>query len=1130
MHEYIRDSIDIVYEDENAGSKLSDPEIDIPPCGSECAAFSNHGITVTHTDPVEWRGLPSFTENIPPKSCTARPYGRMLDHDNPDRTWISDPEEQQEALGDFFKAFELEKSLVFFYIDYPHPLGVDEGPKTIVGVSRITNIGDQYYYPPSDRGTGDDPVWSRCITHGFPEDGIRLPYHEYINSGEDPSSMICEVPSECRASFSYVSEHIDDDQAVVLLDAIAESLRRGSEEDLITYDWDSALEWIDSILDQVWKNRGLYPGIGSVLNYLGFGQGHLFQREGIQKYIENGNDPLFETLQVLEEEKKTTKSIFKRCWKQASKRWKTLSDTRKELLKTLCKFGLTDAQVERIVGTTKRKNAGIDVKDKMIIENPYLISELDRGGVESEPVRFGIIDRGQIPAASIGQKSKEFIPTDENDPNRIRAAIAETLQDISNSEGHTFMPLETLMQLLCKKVTSDRRIDTDQDRVLDNIEYFEERLVFTDIEETWFAELKSLAVMKELVRTTIEDLLNFEADKLDVDWQDILRVTIGDDEDDEYEKFVRAEKEISLEKISSERFSVLTGSAGTGKTKVIEALIEGLESSEGKHDLLLLAPTGKARVRLEQATGRSAKTIHQFLFENDWIDKDTYALKSRGTKAKGVFRTVVIDESSMIPLDLFATLIKAVKWDRVRRLVLVGDPNQLPPIGPGRPFVDILAWLIREEYNSNIARLNMIVRHRGVDSEAIALAQAFRSDSSMVDDDEILSKVARSDLSTDLKVRYWKNPDELHQQMIEVLEEELGFDFDEEDYETFNESLGLNNKETSCIENWQILTPTRVHHFGTIEINRMIQTTFRGRLIKQSRFRNKPRPFGPSGLVYLDKVVQIVNKRKWGLKDKDSYNGYVANGEVGAVLSTKKKGKSEYIWVSYSSQSDVWYKYSRSQTDELELAYALTVHKAQGSEFKTVFLILPKKGGNVSRELLYTGLTRFREKMVLLIQEDIGPLLENRQSTKSGPSMRWTNLFGMPDEVPEQMLFIPEGLIHRTANGELVRSKSEVIVADTLHRLDVDYDYERRLENPSSPDDFRLPDFTIYYRGKVFYWEHLGMLSNPDYVDRWNKKLQWYEKCGYGEQIVTSEDGPDGSIDSSKIASLAKRRILREED
>ena len=115
---------------------------------------------------------------------------------------------------------------------------------------------------------------------------------------------------------------------------------------------------------------------------------------------------------------------------------------------------------------------------------------------------------------------------------------------------------------------------------------------------------------------------------------------------------------------------------------------------------------------------------------------------------------------------------------------------------------------------------------------------------------------------------------------------------------------------------------------------------------------------------------------------------------------------------------------------------------------------------------------------------------------------------------------------HRTSRGEIVRSKAEVIVANTLARLGIQYEYEKRLYNPTNPRDSRLPDFTILHNGQTFYWEHLGMLSNPKYKRDWEAKKRWYTVCGFGHQLITSRDYPDGSIDSFEIEQIARNRIL----
>jgi len=114
---------------------------------------------------------------------------------------------------------------------------------------------------------------------------------------------------------------------------------------------------------------------------------------------------------------------------------------------------------------------------------------------------------------------------------------------------------------------------------------------------------------------------------------------------------------------------------------------------------------------------------------------------------------------------------------------------------------------------------------------------------------------------------------------------------------------------------------------------------------------------------------------------------------------------------------------------------------------------------------------------------------------------------------------------HRTKNGEMVRSKSEVIVANTLARLGLFYEYEKKLYNPNDRTDYILPDFTIRHNGREFYWEHLGMLQNPKYKAKWEWKMTWYSKCGYG--YIISRDGSDGSIDAQTIEATARNRILQ---
>jgi exodeoxyribonuclease V alpha subunit len=652
--------------------------------------------------------------------------------------------------------------------------------------------------------------------------------------------------------------------------------------------------------------------------------------------------------------------------------------------------------------------------------------------------------------------------------------------------------------------------------------------------------LKWLSELERDVRTTLTRRIERKNNhpRQGWSWEALIKQAFDADSGSklppEVEERARSEMARALARLYEARFSVLCGRAGTGKTSVLKVFLNGLEQLEGKRPILLLAPTGKARVRLIDRTMRSngsvrdAYTIHQFLMRNDWLNPENFALKLKSDKKFGA-PTVIIDEASMIPMNLLGVLFRALDLNQVSRLILVGDPNQLPPIGPGRPFVDIIAWLeADEERAKGLARLTERAWYQDHDSQALQLADGYLRDNPTPGDDTMLSKVAQGDVGGDLQVLFWRDGKQLDETLASLMKINLGLkDGNKSDLE-FNGSLGLadcDNPEVSQAEHWQILSPVKSHEFGTTEINRKIQAKYRGGIIERSR-RYGPRPFGEQEIVWTDKVIQVFNR---GMKAWPQGVGldYVANGEIGLAVNANKKPDS--LDVGFSTQPKVPYRYNRKTFDDnLELAYALTIHKAQGSDFDIVFLILPKTASMLSRELLYTGLTRFRQKMVPLIERDTAVLEALRRPDRSATLLRNSNLFVLAVRPESVDRYYAEHLIHRTARNVMVRSKSEVIVTDTLTRLGISYDYEKKLESHTDPNDFRLPDFTVSFEGDTYHWEHLGMLSVPSYREQWERKRQWYEDNGYWGRLITSEDGPDGGIDAAEIERIARKRILME--
>ncbi|MBN1460255.1 MAG: AAA family ATPase [Armatimonadetes bacterium] len=1145
VHQHIRDSRNDDKERGAAGTPLAELDGWLPPCSRDPAAYAARGFVIVHQDPLEFRKLPAVSEEIPPYSSCPAPYRWMREEffqevceaedlsirgpDNPrNNGWVFEPDRQRELLRRFWGKIEPKSSLVFYYCNQGNPLD-ENTPRILVGVGRVAEVGPQLYFGTTPKYGDQYPVWSRRITQAYPGEGVRIPYQEYLRDGHPTEGIICRVPRSALLPFSYGGEHVSDDVAVAILERVIQCVERVSADGYVAGDWERCLAWLNDALAQAWSDRGPFPGAGSVLQYLGFSKGTSFQRTVLAPMAKRGENPWEHVLSILDGKVEPDAVAYRAGLLKARERWGLLR-SRHALLSKLARFELSPDQVQRIANPDQRAASGIDATEAELAANPYILAESDLGARDSNPVALETIDQGMRPEGNAAL-FPDADQVSQDDRRRVRAVGVAVLQEAA-SRGDTVLTFGDFLSHIIDRFPERRACRADREIMIAEADFYQTLL--------WMAvdsgpELVALQHLRSLEQR-IASMIKRRAEKVNpaadppIDWFAALKGLFGEPESDR-ERAALDEKRAVLDTLFSRRLSVLTGGAGTGKTSVLKVFLQELVRTEGRHPTLLLAPTGKARVRLSTKTERNAMTIHQFLLKQGWFVPDIFVLKRESDKAPYQATTVVIDECSMIPTDLFGTLLRALDAGPLSRLILVGDPNQLPPIGPGRPFADILEWLQRE-HSDCIAPLSVCMRTdeevavSAKNSVALALADGYRASVVSPGDDEVLAAVARGESAGDLEIVFWNNHDELLAKLKRRMAELLGIRKD--DYQSFNRSLGIDTKEWVGSEAWQILSPTRAHYFGTDDLNRLIQLEYKGGLITDAKnpWSKAPRPFGDQEIVYTDKVIQVINRSVKGWP-RDTGLDYVANGEIGIVRSTTKGDQGGYLDVVFSTQPDVSYRYFGKQVeDNLELAYALTVHKAQGSDFDVVFLIIPQKASTLSRELVYTGLTRFRRKLVLLIERDIEPLRRLRSPDCSDTRLRSTHMFTLAlrsDEVKRPHL---EALIHRTRKGIAVRSKSEVIVADVLDALGISYNYEQPLYSRRDPRDFRLPDFTISYEGDVYYWEHLGMLNAPSYREAWDRKKKWYEENGYVDRLITSEDGPDGSIDAAMIQQIARHRVL----
>jgi ATP-dependent exoDNAse (exonuclease V) alpha subunit len=1076
--------------------------------------------------------------------------------------WVQELGNQRALLDTFFSHIHPEKSLCFFYAK-EIPLYEGNG-RVLVGVGRVTGLGDSVEYRVSKEGPFSCMIWERMVMHSIrPKfaDGFLMPYAEGLElSKEDPGfdfdELVAIAPEDRHLEFSYATEHVTNDGAVRSLLAFAGAFRNAGKH--LSGNWAGQLKWIDERLAEVEILRGPCPGLGASLSAFGIELGTFVAREIASHAGDNTNPWPFVEKVFSDPQKHLPRHLSSQIGKTLVEAWKRLPQQRRALLELISRFELTPDQAKVLYVKELRQKADIECSDSDLLGNPYLFFEATRHS--EEPISIWTVDKGLFPGAKIQDKHalpEKSAPDGPTDGRRIRAVAVEIL-DQAASSGHTLLSQSEMIRRT-RDFVVEPKCEVTEDTIAVAEDAFEGAIVKAEMAgDSPAYQHKELAEVGDIIRESVLKRVGGKRNEVVADWRVLLDDHLRSKAADDVEKEARTEKVAALHELAEARISVLIGPAGTGKTTLLSVLCKHKQIAEG--NVLVLAPTGKARVRIEQLardSGVTASTVAQFLSDKDRYDGKTQRYHLSDRKPEQIARTVVIDEASMLTEEMLAAVIQSLAG--VHRLILVGDPSQLPPIGAGRPFVDIIARLKSADIETKFPRvapgyaeLTVRLRQAGQDRADLQLAEWFSGRPLGPAEDDIFDKL-QGKASCHLKTIQWNKPQEIEKLIIDVLVEELGLK-DVNDEQGFSKKLGateaggnayFNTSAAEKTEDWQVLSPVRTLPHGVPQLNRLIHNQFRARMLQFARERRLiPKPAGPEAIVYGDKVINIRNHHRKSYPE--DAGGYVANGEIGLVVGQFAKNKGPftkrpyYTNVAFSSQSGVTYGYRPSDFSEdgdvlLELAYALTVHKSQGSEFGIVLVVLPNPCRLLSRELLYTALTRQQDRVVVLHQGSFAAFRQFASQSRSEVAKRFTNLFASPKLVEIDGQFLEDKLIHRTSRGEAVRSKSEVIIADRLAHFGVDYGYEREL---TMSDLVRFPDFTIEDAdtGQVFYWEHCGMLHVPNYKARWEKKLEWYKQNGVtpwqegtgsrGTLIVT-QDSPRGGISSQDIDDVIKSAVLK---
>ena len=588
----------------------------------------------------------------------------------------------------------------------------------------------------------------------------------------------------------------------------------------------------------------------------------------------------------------------------------------------LDQFGIGPQSAETVY-----KKLGENALEK-IGENPYILIDV------ASKVNFEKVD-------SIALK----LGIDPDNYTRIRSAIKYGLERIGLN-GHSTVLYENLL----KFVQDLLRIDANNiEEAIISMKAKEEIIIEEREDGTEWVYAKPFYEAEKNIAERLISLKNSE----NIKYISTLKKDLEKIEKDINIELSDKQRE-AIENVNDNNVCIITGGPGTGKTTIIKAIIELYKKHGMKPELC--APTGRAAKRMTETTGEEAKTLHRLLeLAGISDDNENFNTDLLVTPIDGDI--IIVDEASMLDMFLMNYLLKAIY--KGTKLVLVGDINQLPSVGPGSVLKDII-----ESEKIHTITLNQIFRQAAkskiiVNAHRVNEGQNFISGNvkqTIIDDENI-------DLLDDFFFIQENNQEKIQQTIISLCKGRLQ---NYGNYDFFN--------------NIQVITPTKKGKLGTKELNILLQNE-----LNPEEEDKKERNFGEVVFREQDRVMQTKNNYNilWEKENEREFkkelgNG-IFNGELGRIDKINKEDKT--IRVKFDDGKIATYE--STDLDQLEHAYAITVHKSQGSEFDVVILVAAQSAPMLlTRNLIYTAMTRAKKLLIIIGSKSVVDYMIQNNTTK----------------------------------------------------------------------------------------------------------------------------------------------------